>query len=365
MVNTTLLAIASLALTASVQAQQSTTLYTDAEVLAVTGEAGKGGWSDYYTQSDNIDHAFESPCLTERASDEGLTENDGVWGLKWMTTEDTDGNLEKYLEYYCTPTEPCYDIDTEGCATFFTDAKQLMDLLGWDGYTSIAAVYDQVEDRIPEEEKTAVNEDTGKPMIEEINGETYVAGYRLKDYRIGDLCPVSANMCEDTVKVSLPIPDGADAASFQEKMLYQACVVSSNLWEAVDQTSAALGAEIARPDLAGCRFASPAASSRRRLAGSEMSVEGDLADINLLLFEMATSGGIVEALAADPNAGFDIINPDAKITTDKKTNEGGLTLEELIMYAAVAVLGFLCLCCCCCCWCCKCCCFKKAKVVAQ
>jgi hypothetical protein len=139
--SSTLLVLASLSSIpqSTLAAAESTTFYTAAEVLTQTGSSGISGWGSYFEaegQSSFI--GIGTSCIS---TDDKTLDEAGEIGLQWVLPADPTMPLDKRLEEWCAPTKSvCADIHEEGCTTFFNDAKDLMDLLGWDGYTSISLV---------------------------------------------------------------------------------------------------------------------------------------------------------------------------------------------------------------------------------
>jgi hypothetical protein len=290
-------------------------------------------------------------CIT---SDDSI--QSGTHNLNWKTVDETyDETGDKLvsatwgLATICVPNvEVCVDLSEEGCEIIEGELATFVTLLGWDGYTTLQSVWDQVKDDF----------DLDIEVDENADGSTSVEGYNLALYRLGDVCPVTYDMCKETIKATFPIAEGADVAAATASLQMQACILAGKHWTQVTDG----GVMRVDVDLVNCPFTASndeEVATRRRLAGAGVSIEGSLTSMNAMLGEMVSEGSAATQLAADPAAGFDILTPTAEYGTDKKTNEGsGLDIITLIIIGALIVVCLMC-CCCCCCYhfCCK----KKSK----
>jgi len=265
----------------------------------------------------------------------------GVWGLEW--------NDKLELVSKCVSNdEICEDLSHEMCTTFYKKAKTLMTLLGWDGKTTLQSVYDQVKDQAGVKDEIDVTDHA--------DGSVSIEGYNLGVYRIGDVCPVSAGMCDDKVTATFAFESSDSASALQAELIRQACIGAGRGFWKEGSTAAHT-----QPNLAKCKYSAPASAAGRRLASNEVSVQGSITGMNQLLSAMVDEGSAVSKLAAEPTLGQTMVTPTATVTTDKETNEGGAL--DLITLAALALLVLVLIivcCCCCCCKICNCCCFKKA-----
>ena len=288
-------------------------------------------------------------------------EVDGKWGQKWKRTAGENGYI--YLVEDCVMNEEiCEDMDYDACDTLYNgEGKQLMVLAGWNGKTTLQSVWEQIEDR---------DEVSEAEVTENEAGDTILEGYNLNNYRIGDVCPVSAGMCDDTVTVTFAVETDENPEDISEQLRRGACMaLESGFW--VNSPAPNLVTTLtkwASPDMLNCKYINAGERERRLQAGErrqegtvDASITGSLQSMNLLLDSLDDD----ESPASELNeAGVSpILNPNATRTTDKEKNDGGMDIMTLL----IGIIAIIFSCCCCCCFCCcryvcKCCCApKKSK----
>jgi hypothetical protein len=300
-----------------------------------------GGEFTPYDQSQTLG----AVCQTT-ADDDDEEAVSGIYGLKWMD--------DLSLSSDCVPDEEtCKDLSPEGCDFFYKEAKTLKTLMGWDGETTLNFIYNEVKDWIPEDKK---------PDIETVGDDTIIEGYNLNHYRLGDVCPKTAKMCDEEITATFTVDDSLGTADALKDALRRQACISANFgyWKVGNQ-----GSDYTIPDLDACKFKTPEEETGgdRRLAATDVSVRGSLISMNELLSSITDSNSNTKKLTDLTDSGFNILTPSAVYSTDKKTNEGsGMN----VMTLAIIILLILLLICCCCCFCCcryvcKCCCTPKPK----
>lgn len=313
-------------------------------------------------------------CQTEDQEDGIITVKQEVGDcLDVVKAEDDSCKTNQYgVDSYivCEAESECKNLSDTACEMFYKKLPPMtLQLLGWDGYTTLHTLVKQVNKSKPgtiKDDKLEKNK----------NGDTIAFGWNLDQTRIGDICPVQNKFCDKQIVATIPFPqmlvDEADWLEKKQRFYNSLCTIAGRAYDYYEFDFKE--DYYAIPNMEKCAFQDPDKGKtfedvygksfedvfgKRRLAAGGaggISFTGEFQDMNAVLNEMADESSAFSQGASNDST-MSVYDMEA-VGTNKKTNEGGgLGIMGFIIAAAALLLCIICCCITCCCrYVCKCCC---------